>query len=102
MTAMGDSVLGPAGTSFPAHEFHHWDSPENGDHFSFKKPVGTREWSCGYGTESLYAGFPHLYFYGHEPERFLELAGPAAGRGPRTNHAEHKAVADMEKILELL
>lgn len=74
MTAMGDSVLGPAGTSFPAHEFHHWDSPENGDHFSFKKPVGTREWSCGYGTESLYAGFPHLYFYGHEPERFLELA----------------------------
>lgn len=43
MTAMGDSVLGPVGTNVPAHEFHHWDSPENGDCFSFKKPVGTRE-----------------------------------------------------------
>ena len=88
MTAMGDSVLGPVGTSVPAHEFHHWDSPENGDCFSFKKPVGTREWSCGYGTESLYAGFPHLYFYGHEPVRFLELAARRrdgeCGRSHRT------------------
>ena len=88
MTARGDSVLGPVGTSVPAHEFHHWDSPENGDCFSFKKPVGTREWSCGYGTESLYAGFPHLYFYGHEPVRFLELAARRrdgeCGRSHRT------------------
>lgn len=88
MTAMGDSVLGSVGTSVPAHEFHHWDSPENGDCFSFKKPVGTREWSCGYGTESLYAGFPHLYFYGHEPVRFLELAARRrdgeCGRSHRT------------------
>ena len=65
-----------------------WDSPENGDCFSFKKPVGTREWSCGYGTESLYAGFPHLYFYGHEPVRFLELAARRrdgeCGRSHRT------------------
>lgn len=74
MTALEDSVLGPAGISVPVHEFHHWDSPENGACFSFKKPVGTRQWTCGYGTAALYAGFPHLYFYGHEPERFLELA----------------------------
>ncbi|MFR8165457.1 MAG: hypothetical protein ACLU8D_05120 [Enterocloster sp.] len=63
--------------------------------FSFKKPVGTREWSCGYGTESLYAGFPHLYFYGHEPVRFLELAAWRR-TGSADDHIEHKAVADMK------
>ena len=57
-----DGLLGPKGTQFRAHEFHHWDSPENGTDFQAKKPVGTRGWECGYTTESFYAGFPHLYF----------------------------------------
>lgn len=74
MTAETDGVLGPAGCRFPAHEFHHWDGEENGDAFLFQKPVGRRTWSCGYTTKTLYAGFPHLYFYGHYPVDFLERA----------------------------
>jgi len=76
MTACTDGLLGQAGDRFPAHEFHHWDSDsgENGDDFLFQKPVGERSWSCGYMTESLYAGFPHLYFYGRFPYEFLRQA----------------------------
>lgn len=63
VTSKKEGLLGPAGTEFRAHEFHHWDSEENGTDFAAKKPVGTRGWDCGYTTESFYAGFPHLYFY---------------------------------------
>ena len=74
MTAEKAGILGPSGTSFPAHEFHHWDSEENGTDFYAKKPTGSRGWPCGMTTESLYAGFPHLYFYSHPPIEFLRRA----------------------------
>lgn len=74
MTTRRDGILGPAGKSFPIHEFHHWDCEENGDACFFKKPSGSGGWDCGYMTESLYAGFPHLYFYGHYPYGFLRRA----------------------------
>lgn len=74
MTANRNGLLGEAGTKFAAHEFHYWDCAENGDAFCFKKPLGGRSWDCGYMTESLYAGFPHLYFYGYEPCNFLRKA----------------------------
>lgn len=28
-----------------------------------KKPVGKRQWDCVNGNETLYAGFPHLFFW---------------------------------------
>lgn len=76
VTAKKDGLLGPEGTQFRAHEFHHWDSPENGTDFQAKKPVGTRGWECGYTTESFYAGFPHLYFYSNPEiaEHFVKQA----------------------------
>jgi len=76
VTAKKDGLLGPAGTEFRAHEFHHWDSEENGTDFAAKKPVGTRGWDCGYTTEHFYAGFPHLYFYSNVKiaESFIDRA----------------------------
>ena len=76
VTAKKGGLLGPEGTQFRAHEFHHWDSPENGTDFQAKKPVGTRGWECGYTTESFYAGFPHLYFYSNPKiaEHFVKQA----------------------------
>lgn len=74
MTLKGSGILGAAGTRFPVHEFHHWDSGENGADCRLKKPVGTRNWDGGYHTETLYAGFPHLYFYGHAPMEFVRRA----------------------------
>lgn len=49
----------------PAHEFHYFDSTNNGDAFSAAKPVGKRKWDCIHQSETMLVGFPHLYYYGN-------------------------------------
>lgn len=65
LTSQSDSLLFSAGDQIPVHEFHYWDSTENGAAFLAQKPVTGRSWSCGFATPTLYAGFPHLYGAGH-------------------------------------
>ena len=60
LTAKDGGLLGDAGTALPAHEFHYYDSTDNGASFSAVKPNG-RSWTCGVHTETLYAGYPHLF-----------------------------------------
>lgn len=60
ITAKNGGLLGPEGTSLRAHEFHYWDSTENGIAFHAEKPSG-RSWDCCVMTDTLYAGYPHLY-----------------------------------------
>ena len=57
----------------PAHEFHYFDSENCGDDFDAKKPASHRKWNCIHGTDTMMAGFPHLYFYGNPkvPEAFI-------------------------------
>lgn len=62
MTADKDNLLCNKGESFPAHEFHYWDSTNCGSDFKSQKTDG-REWKCVHSNENLYAGFPHIYFY---------------------------------------
>ncbi len=61
MTARAGGLLGPAGTTFPAHEFHYWESAGPGADFSARKPRSTRGWDCGHHGRTLYAGFPHFH-----------------------------------------
>ena len=56
-----DSLLFRAGEEIRAHEFHHWDADAAGGDLTARKPSG-RSWRCAYATDTLYAGFPHLYF----------------------------------------
>ena len=44
------------------HEFHYWDSTAPGSAFRAEKPQSNRGWDCMYRTDSLLAGFPHLYY----------------------------------------
>ena len=60
ITAGHDGLLGPEGTQLRTHEFHYWDSTDNGTSFHAVKPNG-RNWDCGVMTDTLYAGYPHLY-----------------------------------------
>ena len=60
LTAKDGGLLGEAGTTLSAHEFHYYDSSDNGASFSAVKPNG-RSWTCGVHTETLYAGYPHLF-----------------------------------------
>lgn len=74
LTAHTDSMLFAAGETLPVHEFHHWDSTQNGTAFTAAKANG-RQWTCGFANAHLYAGFPHLYWAGTPlPQRFTAAA----------------------------
>ncbi|MBQ9428522.1 MAG: cobyrinate a,c-diamide synthase, partial [Clostridia bacterium] len=60
LTAKTAGLFGGAGTRLRAHEFHYFDSSENGDGFTAEKPSGKRWDTCVY-TDTLYAGYPHLF-----------------------------------------
>ena len=76
LTAETDSLLFRSGETVPVHEFHYWDSTENGDAFRMTKPLTGTSWRCGFAGPSLYAAFPHLYMAGRPEmaERFVEAA----------------------------
>ena len=63
LTAQKDGLLCRAGESFPAHEFHYWDSTTPGTDFRAQKPQSDRGWDCAFHTPTLYAGFPHFHFW---------------------------------------
>ena len=71
-----DSMLIKAGEKYPVHEFHYWDSTDNGSDLTAAKTLSARKWSCGFATETMYAGFPHLYMAGSPvmAERFVQAA----------------------------
>ena len=84
MTAEKDSLLLRKGETYPIHEFHYWDTTNNGADCAAVKPVSGRSWRCAITGSSLFAGFPHLYFAGHPvlAERFVAAAAayrPAEG-----------------------
>lgn len=61
LTAVRDSLLARKGDAIRAHEFHYAHASDAGSAFLAEKPSG-RQWPCVHATETLYAGFPHLYF----------------------------------------
>lgn len=65
LTALKDQLLFEKGERMRAHEFHYWDSAGCGTDCHARKPSGTGAWDCVHGGADLYAGFPHLYFYGN-------------------------------------
>lgn len=79
LTPQKDSLLFRAGEPVPAHEFHYWDAEAPGEGLRAEKPESRRSWRCGVTSETLYAGFPHLYFYG-KPELALRFLQKAAER----------------------
>ena len=73
LRAESDSLLLRAGEEIRAHEFHYWDAGDLGSALTATKPGG-RSWRCGHATDTLYAGYPHLYFYSNPAaaRRFVE------------------------------
>lgn len=44
------------------HEFHYWDSTDNGRAWKAKKPLSDRGWECMHSRKYQIVGFPHLYY----------------------------------------
>ena len=64
------------------HEFHYWDSTAPGAAFHAAKPQSNRGWDCMYQTDSLLAGFPHLYYLSG-PELILQFLSDCTTKGER-------------------
>ena len=58
------------------HEFHYWESTAPGSAFRAEKPQSDRGWDCMYRTDSLLAGFPHLYYLSGPNLILSFLSGP--------------------------
>lgn len=72
--AASDGAYLRAGEAVKAHEFHYWDSTDNGADCIAEKRNGKRSCSCVHMRGTMFAGFPHLYF-GSDikfAERFLD------------------------------
>lgn len=59
------------GLKIKGHEFHYYDSTNNGNAFHAVKPSGTREWDCMVRYKEVLAGYPHIY-YPSNP-RFVQM-----------------------------
>ena len=70
------SLMQNGAVRIKGHEFHYWDSTAPGSAFRAEKPQSNRGWDCMYRTDSLLAGFPHLYYLSG-PDLILSfLSGP--------------------------
>lgn len=63
LQAKKDNILCKKGELIKAHEFHYFDSTNNGNDYVAMKAGRNVTWDCIHATKTLYAGFPHLHFY---------------------------------------
>lgn len=63
LKALSDQMLLKKENEIRGHEFHYWESESCGSSMRAKKPLRKRSWECVHGSGTLYAGFPHLFFY---------------------------------------
>lgn len=64
------------GKGLPGHEFHYYDSRDNGEDCVAVKPTGKRSWNCVHTGETYWWGFPHLYYPANPafPAYFVKMA----------------------------
>ena len=51
-----------SGLSVKGHEFHYYDSDNNGEDATAVKPGSGRSWDCMHVDQNMLAGYPHLYY----------------------------------------
>ena len=56
------SIFLPEGERIKGHEFHYYDSTDNGDGAEAIKPGTGKTYSCIVENEHCWMGFPHLYY----------------------------------------
>ena len=71
ISAEEDNMLLRKGEQFPVHEFHNWDTKADGSDMTLTKASNGNTWKFGYASDTLYAGFPHLYLANGLAERFI-------------------------------
>ena len=72
----------PRGSRIRAHEFHYYDSEDNGVDCTATKPTIGRNYPCIHVGENHWYGFPHLYYPScpEFAEQFVEKAAQYKNR----------------------
>ena len=62
----------PQGSSVKGHEFHYWNTDNDGDGWQAERTSG-KKYDCIHGSESAVLGFPHMFYYSNPelPYSFL-------------------------------
>lgn len=63
LTAKKDMIYGQENIEIKGHEFHYFDSTNNGEDFHAQKAIRKRGWECVIADDKSAVGFPHLYYY---------------------------------------
>jgi len=63
LTAEFDSFVLKKGEKIKAHEFHYWDSGNNGNAFLAEKPSKMKSWKCIHQIKNIVCGYPHIFYY---------------------------------------
>ncbi len=73
----------PENETIRAHEFHYYDSTDNGNACIATKPATGRQYPCVISGEAYWFGFPHLYYPSnpHFAEAFVKKAQKYKERG---------------------
>lgn len=75
LKAESDNIFCEKGDILRGHEFHYWDSEENGSAFLAEPASGRAQYSCIYADGNILAGFPHIYFPSNQKAvgRFINI-----------------------------
>ena len=77
-----DGLAGKDTGLIRGHEFHYYDSSHCGDAFTARKPLAGRSWPCMVMTDTMLAGYPHLYYYSN-PKAAARFIGACRTFGER-------------------
>ena len=74
LKAKSDNMLCKNGDVLKAHEFHYWNSTSNGEDFTAEKASNKMQYACVHCSDTMYAGFPHIYLYANieNAKKFLK------------------------------
>ena len=64
--AKSDSILMKKNQKIRSHEFHYFDSTNNGEYAHALKANKSKGWDCINAYKNIFAGFPHIYLRGYE------------------------------------
>ena len=76
LTAQTDTLFLNKGSKINAHEFHYSDTTNNGEVCIAEKSDFSKKWECIHSGKNIFAGYPHLHFYGNPScaENFIKAA----------------------------
>lgn len=82
----------PEGTKIRGHEFHYYDSSDNGEDCMAVKPVTGKSYPCVIKTQNRFLGFPHLYYPSNPDfaENFVEKARDFRNRNQSRNQYRNR------------